>query len=118
MPNSSCFALMYSKESVALSFITFPRLPVMVREPLPSDRILSMKRISPPTLVQARPVTTPDISAISEEFDWDIGTPKISSICSIDILGLYSFSMAICNATHLVIAAMFFSNLLTPLSRV
>ena len=47
---------------LADSFITFPRLPVIVSAPLPFERLASIKRIAPPTEVQARPVTTPGIA--------------------------------------------------------
>ena len=59
-PSSEACALMYSSASMADSFITSPRLPVSVRRPpLPRLRLVSTKRISPPTAVHARPVTTP-----------------------------------------------------------
>ena len=63
MPYRSACALMYSKASTADSFITSPRFPVNVRrEPLPLLSEVSTKRISPPTAVQAKPVTTPAYS--------------------------------------------------------
>ena len=117
MPKLSCFALMYSREIVADSFITFPRFPVMVRFPFPLLKMLSMNKMSPPTEVQAKPVTTPGTSIISDEF-LDIGTPRISSIFCSSILGSYSFSIVICNATQREILAICFSKFLTPLSLV
>ena len=45
------------------SFITSPSWPVSCSLPVPYMRVASMKRISPPTLVQARPVATP-VSAV------------------------------------------------------
>ena len=50
---------MYSKDIVADSFITLPKFPVIDRTPLPLDIADSIKRISPPYEVQARPTTTP-----------------------------------------------------------
>ena len=42
-----------------LSFITSPSLPVVFIRPLPGRRSASIDSSSPPTEVQARPVTTP-----------------------------------------------------------
>ena len=50
---------------VADSFITLPKLPVIFKVPFPLDKIDSIKRISPPTLVHAKPVTTPATSLFS-----------------------------------------------------
>ena len=51
---------MYSRASMADSFITSPRFPVNVSfEPFPLLRLVSMNKISPPTDVHAKPVTTP-----------------------------------------------------------
>ena len=47
---------MYSIAIVADSRITLPRFPVMVRLPFPFESIDSINKISPPTLVQAKPV--------------------------------------------------------------
>ena len=44
---------------MALSFITSPRFPVSVNLPFPCVKEDSINKISPPTLVQASPVTTP-----------------------------------------------------------
>ena len=44
---------------VADSIRTLPRFPVIDNEPFPFDNIDSINRISPPTRVQANPVTTP-----------------------------------------------------------
>ena len=60
-PISSFFDLINSKDIVADSFITFPRLPVIVNCPLPSEIADSINRISPPADVQAKPVTTPAV---------------------------------------------------------
>ena len=51
---------------VALSRITLPMLPVSVKL-LPDEalRLLSMNKISPPTGVQANPVTTPAVLLFS-----------------------------------------------------
>ena len=50
----------YCNAITADSFITSPRLPVNVSfSPLPRDNDDSTNRISPPTAVQANPVTTP-----------------------------------------------------------
>jgi hypothetical protein len=48
-----------------LSCMTSPSLPVCWILPLPGTVTLSMVRISPPTSVQARPVTTPTMSSAS-----------------------------------------------------
>ena len=117
IPSSLCFALMYSNAKVALSFITVPRFPVILSVPFPLDKILSMNKISPPTFVQASPVTTP-ISLVVSETALLIGMPKISSIFLMLILGSYSLFIVICSAVQRAIAAKFFSNLLTPLSLV
>src|SRR5665647_2831227 len=45
--------------AMADSFITSPSWPVTVRWPSPGMAVASMKRMSPPTGVQARPVATP-----------------------------------------------------------
>ena len=108
---------MNSRAIVADSFITFPRLPVIVRPPFPLERILSMNKMSPPTLVQAKPVTTPGTSVISDNV-FGLGTPRISSTFSIEIFGLYCFSIASCKATQRAIPAILFSKVLTPLSEV
>ena len=47
---------------IADSFITSPNEPVRVSFPVPLVRELSINKISPPTLVQAKPVTTPATS--------------------------------------------------------
>ena len=61
--NNAACALIYSKASMADSFMTSPKFPVSVRRPpFPLLRLVSTKRISPPTAVQASPVTTPAYS--------------------------------------------------------
>ena len=47
------------------SFITSPSWPVRIRVPLPGIAEASMKRMSPPVGIQARPVATPGISVRS-----------------------------------------------------
>ena len=44
---------------VADSFIIFPRFPVILKLPFPGEIADSIKRMSPPTEVHAKPVTTP-----------------------------------------------------------
>ena len=88
MPNSSACALMYSIAMVALSFITLPRLPVMFKLPFPLESIDSIKRISPPTLVQAKPVTTPATSLFSYLSRSNLGEPKTSTTSSFVIFTL------------------------------
>ena len=57
---SAAWAWTYCKASMADSFMTSPRLPVRVSfSPFPLIKLDSTKRISPPTAVQAKPVTTP-----------------------------------------------------------
>ncbi len=57
----SCGARLRMNDSAACadSFITSPSWPVRVSLPLPGMRVASMKRMSPPTGVQASPVATP-----------------------------------------------------------
>ena len=76
---------MYCNAIVADSFITVPKLPVIERIPFPLDNIDSINKISPPTLVQARPVTTPAVSLFSN-LSLFLGVPKISSTFSEDKL--------------------------------
>lgn len=59
MPKASAFERTISRARMADSFMTSPRFPVSVILPLPLLAAHSTKRISPPTAVQARPVTTP-----------------------------------------------------------
>jgi hypothetical protein len=47
------------------SFITSPSLPVAVILPLPGSITASIVSSSPPTSVQARPVTVPTMSSVS-----------------------------------------------------
>ena len=96
-PNCSACALIYSKAMVADSFITVPIFPVIESPPLPLEKADSIKRISPPTLVQANPVTTPATSLFSY-LSRSVGIPNIFRISSKEIFGLYSSSMAIARA--------------------
>ena len=60
IPSCAACEWTYSRAKMADSFITSPRLPVMVSLALlPRLKLDSTKRISPPTAVQASPVTTP-----------------------------------------------------------
>ncbi len=65
---------------VADSFITVPKLPVMVKFPLPLERMDSINKISPPTLVQAKPVTTPATLLFSYLSRSSFGPPRMSKI--------------------------------------
>ena len=56
---SSAFALMYSMAMVADSFMILPKFPVILKLPFPLEIADSIKSISPPTDVHAKPVTTP-----------------------------------------------------------
>ena len=58
-----------------LSCITSPSLPVCLTLPLPGSITDSMVRISPPTSVQARPVTTPTMSSASVSPKRNFRTP-------------------------------------------
>jgi hypothetical protein len=69
--------LLYSKAIVADSFITVPKFPVIVIAPLPGEIKDSIKRISPPTLVQANPVTTPATSLLSYLSLSNLGTQAL-----------------------------------------
>ena len=68
----------YSPEAMLgiLIFITVPKFPVIVIIPFPGESNDSMKRISPPTEVQAKPVTTPATSLFSYLSLSNLGTPK------------------------------------------
>jgi len=59
MPQLSALARIRPIPVIADSFITSPRWPVSTNSPLPGITAVSMLRVSPPTLVQARPVTMP-----------------------------------------------------------
>ena len=110
--------MIYSIAIVADSFITFPKFPVKVSSPLPLEIIDSINKISPPTRVHARPVTTPAISLFSYLSLSSFGAPNISMICSFDIFTIYFSSIAIFIAANRTIFAICFSNPLTPLSLV
>ena len=86
---------MYSMAMVADSFMTLPKLPVIVRFPFPFDKIDSINKISPPTLVQAKPVTTPATLLFSYLSRSNRGLPKISITSSLETLMLYASSIAI-----------------------
>ncbi len=118
IPNLSALALIYSIAIVADSFITFPRLPVIERLPFPFDKIDSINNISPPTRVQAKPVTTPATLLFSYLSRSNLGLPKISTTSSLETLMLYSSSIAIFLAAYRTILATCFSRPRTPDSRV
>ena len=59
MPSEDARFLTIERAACALSFITSPSWPVRMSLPLPETRVASMKRMSPPTGVQASPVATP-----------------------------------------------------------
>ena len=59
IPNSFAFDFIYSIAIIADSFIILPKFPVIFKSPFPGETEDSMKSISPPTDVQASPVTTP-----------------------------------------------------------
>ena len=59
MPSAAERPLTRVSAACALSFMTSPSCPVRMSRPLPSTRLASMKRMSPPTGVQASPVATP-----------------------------------------------------------
>ena len=103
---------------VADSFITFPRFPVIFITPLPFDNIDSMNKISPPTRVQANPVTTPATLLFSYLSLSNLGAPKTSTTSFKDNFLLYGVSIAIFLATCLTILAICLSKPLTPDSRV
>ena len=58
-PNWSARLRRKDRAARADSRITLPRLPVSSTLPLPGITLASTSRISPPTAVQARPLTTP-----------------------------------------------------------
>ena len=114
IPRISAFALMYSKAIVADSFITLPKLPVMVMVPLPGEINDSINNISPPTLVQANPVTTPATSLLSYLSLIILGAPRTLIISSSVTFLLYSSSIATDLAAFLITCAIFASNPRTP----
>ena len=59
MPSAAARFLTRDSAACALSFITSPSWPVRISLPEPGIRVASMKRMSPPTGVQASPVATP-----------------------------------------------------------
>ena len=79
---------MNSIAMVADSFITVPKLPVIVKLPLPFDNMDSMNRMSPPTLVQANPVTIPATSLDSDKSRSILGGPRISSTSCVEVTTL------------------------------
>ncbi len=99
---------------VADSFITFPKFPVMVNAPFPLDKIDSINKISPPTLVHANPVTTPATSLFSYLSRSNLGAPKMVTISSLVIAILYSSSKAIDLAAKRTTLAICFSKPRTP----
>ena len=72
----SAFDLIYSKANVADSFMTLPKFPVSVKTPFPFEMVDSINKISPPTCVHAKPVTTPATSLFSY-LSLSRGAPKI-----------------------------------------
>ena len=95
IPNNSAFALIYSKAIVTDSFITFPKFPVMVIVPFPFEIKDSINKISPPTDVQAKPVTTPATSLFSYLSLSNLGDFKYFYNIFIVTFTLYSSSIAI-----------------------
>jgi len=118
IPSSRLWALTHCSAIVADSFITSPRLPVIVRAPLPGVRIDSIYRISPPTSVQASPVTTPTMPPTSYSSLWKRGTPRIFSTSAAVTSGLNCSSKPMFFARVRTIFAMFLSSARTPDSRV
>ena len=67
----------------------------MVNPPLPFETIDSINKISPPTLVQAKPVTTPATSLFSYLSRSKCDGPNTFSIISTEITVSYVSSIAI-----------------------
>ncbi len=106
-------ALRYSSAIMALSFMTSPRFPVRVSLPVPFVSEVSIKRISPPVGVQARPVTTPATS-LSLYLSFSCEGPKIFST-SAGVMAVVNFSSsASCLARFRTTLPMRFSRLRTP----
>ena len=103
---------------LADSFMTSPKLPVRVSLPLPGLRLASINKISPPTDVQAKPVTTPATSFPSYKSLSKIGAPNIFSTSALLRRGSLGSSMAILVATPRTKEPIFFSKPRTPDSRV
>ena len=93
-PKISALDLIYSKAIVADSFMTVPKFPVNVKFPFPNDINDSINKISPPTDVQANPVTTPATSLLSDLSRSNFGAPRILTISSSVTFTLYSSSIA------------------------
>ena len=58
-PNVGLIDLTYDEAASIDSFITSPSFPVVFIRPFPGSFKASIDRSSPPTLVQAKPVTAP-----------------------------------------------------------
>ena len=109
--------------------MTSPSCPVSVKRSVPRIIVASTLRISPPTLVQANPVTEPIRGSDSAGFVRNLGTPRYFSTPSFDtrifafLLFFFSipfacFASTISFATLRQIDAISRSRFLTPASRV
>ena len=78
IPKSKLFDLMYDLAAFTDSCITSPSLPVICILPFPGIVTVSIFKISPPYSVQAKPVTIPILSTVSNSPDLNFGTPKKS----------------------------------------
>ena len=94
--------------------MTSPNEPVSFTSPLPSMTATSTGIVSPPTLVHARPVTTPisSLPAFSSGLNF-LGPRKVSMLSALTETLAHS-PPAILTAAFLQRAAMSCSSLLTP----
>ena len=86
--------------------------------PLPGSSTLSMVRISPPTSVQARPVTTPTMSSLSVSPKWNFRTPAYFSTFLRVIATFFVFLVTISFTALRARLAISRSRFRTPASRV
>ena len=78
------------------SFITSPSCPVSCNPPFPAPdgkSIASIKSVSPPILVQARPMAVPGISAFMISSSLKTGFPRYFSISFGDILKVFPIAL-------------------------
>ena len=117
---SSLAAWLFTRLSAAcaLSFITSPSWPVRISLPSPGVRAASMKRMSPPTGVQARPVATPGLAVRMATSFSNRGAPRISTTSAGPISTFCTLPSAICTAAWRSTRPISRSSERTPASRV
>ena len=119
MPYSSAWTRTQVTASCALSFITSPREPVTVILPVPlSMTCTSMGRVSPPTLVHARPLAMPTALVRLRKSGLTMRGPSSSSSMVAVTATLSTSPAAILRAHLRSTLVMVRSRLRTPASRV